>query len=77
MEDHLPVQSRNICKIISLNKELAPTIASCAKATKSKREKVCITGDSHLKQIDKRQFRKVLAKDSATLNVLVVRIPNN
>ena len=56
---------------------VAPTIASCAKATKSKREKVCITGDSHLKQIDKRQFRKVLAKCSATLNFLLVRMSNN
>ena len=56
---------------------VAPTIASCAKATKFKREKVCIIGDSHLKQIDKRQFRKVLAKCSATLNFLLVRMSNN
>ena len=40
----------------------APGITSHASATKSKNEKVCITGDSHLKRINKRQFRKELGK---------------
>ena len=41
---------------------VAPGIASYASATKSKNEKVCIIGDSHLRQINKRQFRKELVK---------------
>ena len=51
-------------------------IATYARATKSKNEKACIIGDSHLKQI-RENLEKNLAKDLATLNVLVVRIPNN
>ena len=41
---------------------MAPGIASYAIATKSKNVKVCIIGDSHLKRINKRQFRKELGK---------------
>ena len=37
-------------------------IATYARATKSKNEKACIIGDSHLKQINKRKFRKELGK---------------
>ena len=37
-------------------------IASYASATKFKNEKVCIIGNSHLKQINERKFRKELAK---------------
>ena len=54
---------------------LASGIASYASATKSKNEKVYILGGSHLKRINKRQLEKNLAKDLATLNILVVRIP--
>ena len=41
---------------------VAPGMASYARVTKSKNEKVCIIGDSHLKRINKRQFRKELDK---------------
>ena len=41
---------------------VAPGIASYASAAKSKNEKVCIIGDSHIKRINKRQFRKELGK---------------
>ena len=60
-----------------LQQGIAPGIVSYVSVTKSKNEKVRIIGDSHLKRINKRQFKKILAKDLATLNVLVVRIPNN
>ena len=41
---------------------MAPGIAPYASATKSKTEKVCIIGDSHLRRINKTQFRKELVK---------------
>ena len=41
---------------------VAPGMASYASVTKSKNEKVCIIGDSHLKRINKRRFRKELDK---------------
>ena len=41
---------------------VAPGITSYAGATKSKNEKVYIIGDSHLKRINKRQFRKELGE---------------
>ena len=44
---------------------MAPGIESYTSATNSKNEKVCIMGDSHLKQINKRQFRKELDKRSS------------
>ena len=39
-----------------------PEIASYASATKFENEKVCVIGDSHLKRINGRKFRKKLAK---------------
>ena len=42
--------------------KLAPGIASYAGTTKSKNEKVYISGNSHLKRINKRQFKKELGK---------------
>ena len=41
---------------------VAPGMASYASVTKSENEKVCIIGDSHLKRINKRQFRKERGK---------------
>ena len=41
---------------------MVPGIAPYASATKSKNEKVCIIGDSHLGRINKTQFRKELLK---------------
>ena len=41
---------------------MAPGIASYASATKSKNEKVCIIGDSHLRRVNLIQFRKELVK---------------
>ena len=41
---------------------VAPGITLYASTTKSKNEKVYIIGDSHLKRINKRQFRKELGK---------------
>ena len=41
---------------------VTPGTASYGSATKSKSEKVCIIENSHLKQINKRQFRKGLGK---------------
>ena len=43
-------------------RRMAPGIASYASATKYKNEKVCIIGESRLKRINKRQFRKELGK---------------
>ena len=51
---------------------VAPRIISYARATRSKNEKVCIIGDSHLKRKNKSNLEKNLAKVLDALNVLVV-----
>ena len=45
-----------------LQQGIPPGIVSYASVTKSKNEKVRIIGDSHLKRINKRQFKKDLGK---------------
>ena len=60
-----------------LQQRVAPRIVSYASSTKSKNEKVCIIGDSHLKRISKSNLQKNLAKDLDALNVLGVWILNN
>ena len=45
-----------------LQQGIAPGIVSYTSVTKSKNEKVRIIGDSHLKRINKRQFKKDLGK---------------
>ena len=61
VEYNLSIQPKNLQNYVP-QQRMAPGIASYAIATKSKNVKVCIIGDSHLKRIDKRQFRKELDK---------------
>ena len=59
VEDHLSVQPKNI---YVPQQRVAPGVKSYASATKSKNKKVSIIWDSHLKRINKGQFRKELCK---------------
>ena len=60
---HLSVEPKIIYNITPLNKEWFLELHHIyASATKSKNEKVCIIGDSHLKRINKVKFRKELGR---------------